>query len=264
LILTFSLRVTTLEGSSSALEADSFGINNRSSANPASKARLRTNQKGWCMNIFRLRLIVALTLGIFAGHRNVTSAQQVHAHDHEAMEKNIREALAGLSPEDRELAAAQRFCPIHVYRRLGSTGGTPIKVATTGKPIFVCSRECVEEVVKGGAAIKRIASGLRKSTARLAKLSPEERAAAEAQKYCPIMSSRLLGTMGAPIKLVLNGKPVYVCCPDCVADAEANPAETLAQAAKLRRKQVVVKDKHHDHKHDHDKHHEHGAQQPEK
>lgn len=212
------------------------------------------------MNIVRVPLMIALALGTFAGQYHFASAQEGPAHKHLALaaEKKIIESLAGLSPEDRKLAADQRFCPLHVYRRLGETG-TPVKVATSGEPFFVCGKECAERASKGGAATRRIANGLVKSAARLTKLPAEELAAAEAQKYCPIMSTRLLGTMGAPIKLILDGKPVYLCCPDCVADAKANPADTVARAEKLKLRKVVMK-KRHNH-HGHHKHAEHGAKE---
>lgn len=41
----------------------------------------------------------------------------------------------------------------------------------------------------------------------LAKLTPEDRTGAEAQKYSAVVDGSFLGGMGAPIKLVLDGKP---------------------------------------------------------
>jgi hypothetical protein len=213
------------------------------------------------MNIVRAQWIVALSLGIFACWYHLASAGEIAApdHDHATLKaEKIDKALASLSAEDQKLAEDQRFCPLHVYRRLGATG-TPVKVATSGAPFFVCGKECAERASKGGAATRRIANGLVKSAARLAKLPAEERAAAEAQKYCPIMSTRLLGTMGAPIKLTLDGKSVYLCCPDCVADAKANPAETAARAEQLKLRKVDMK-KRHNH-HGHHKHAEHSGKE---
>lgn len=217
------------------------------------------------MNPIRFELFAALILGIFAcgcdsgKDETSTVAQTDTVPDAATMvtENEIQSVLASLSPEDRELAVAQRFCAINVYRRLGSMG-TPVKIETSGKPFFVCCEDFVEAAKNGGAKIKRTASGLRKSTARLAKLSPAERAIAESQKYCPVMSSRLLGTMGDPIKLELEGKPVYICCPDCVAEAEASPGEILARVEALKRQQSGMKDMHDDdHKHHHDEHGDH-------
>lgn len=50
--------------------------------------------------------------------------------------------------------------------------------------------------------------------AELAKLSPEDRTSAEKQHVCPV-SGEMLGTMGAPQKVEVNGQQVWICCPDC-------------------------------------------------
>lgn len=68
--------------------------------------------------------------------------------------------------------------------------------------------------------------------ASLAKLSPEDKALAEAQKVCP-MSGEPLGSMDVPPKLTLNGQTVFLCCNGCAKDAKADPEKTLkALAAK--------------------------------
>ncbi len=57
-------------------------------------------------------------------------------------------------------------------------------------------------------------------------LSPEDRKVAEGQVYCPILKTRL-GTMGVPVKVVLKGRSVFLCCPLCVNKAKANERRTL-------------------------------------
>src|SRR5205807_205907 len=47
--------------------------------------------------------------------------------------------------------------------------------------------------------------------AALAKLSPADRRLAEEQGYCPVLGTRL-GGMGTPVKILLQGKPVFLCC----------------------------------------------------
>lgn len=69
-----------------------------------------------------------------------------------------------------------------------------------------------------------------------AKLSPEDRAVVDAQEWCVISNEERLGSMGPPIKVVLKGQPVFVCCKGCVKRAEANPDKTLATAAELKAK----------------------------
>ncbi len=200
-----------------------------------------------------LAMAIAITAGGFLG--SAASAQDEHknaaGHDHEAMqkaEKKIGAALSKLSAEDQKLAAAQRFCPVMTYDRLGAMG-TPLKVMIEGKPVFLCCKACVEDAQKGGAATVKTVMKLRDSTAEIAKLPMEERMAIEAQKYCAINTKGFLGSMGAPIKLTIEGKPVYLCCGGCTAKAEANPAATLAKVEELKKAGTVEGHDPADHKH---------------
>ena len=71
-------------------------------------------------------------------------------------------------------------------------------------------------------------------TIAMGKLSPEDRKEAEAQKFCAVMNTSLLGSMGAPIKLEVKGQPVFVCCAGCKSKALKNPDKTLATVARLK------------------------------
>jgi membrane fusion protein, copper/silver efflux system len=75
-----------------------------------------------------------------------------------------------------------------------------------------------------------------KVVAALRELSPADRALAEKQRFCPIIEGSRLGSMGKPVKLVLDGQPVFVCCKSCVKEAEADPAKTLKRVAELKSK----------------------------
>jgi hypothetical protein len=68
----------------------------------------------------------------------------------------------------------------------------------------------------------------------MAELSTEDRKEAEAQKFCAVMNTSLLGSMGAPLKLDVKGQPVFVCCAGCKSKALKNPDETLTTVAKLK------------------------------
>jgi hypothetical protein len=72
----------------------------------------------------------------------------------------------------------------------------------------------------------------------LAKLSPEDRKLAEAQRFCPIEEERRLGSseMGKPMKLEIKGKTVFICCGGCKKEALANPDKTLAKVEELKAK----------------------------
>jgi multidrug efflux pump subunit AcrA (membrane-fusion protein) len=62
--------------------------------------------------------------------------------------------------------------------------------------------------------------------AALAKLSPADRKQAEEQGYCPVLGGRL-GGMGTPVRLVLRGRPVFLCCKACEPKARADEGLTL-------------------------------------
>ncbi len=206
------------------------------------------------MKMIHISTLATLTLAILVGGINATSIvaqeknEQAVGHDVEAMKKaelKISETLKSLSPEDQKLAAAQRFCPMMAYSRLGAMGA-PIKLTIAGKPVFVCCKSCTEGAVKGGDATVKTTQKLIESTAVLAKLPMNERMAIESQKYCAVIGGSFLGSMGAPIKLTLDGKPVYLCCAGCTKKAQANPAATLAKVDEL--KKAGMKDGHdHDH-----------------
>ena len=74
-----------------------------------------------------------------------------------------------------------------------------------------------------------------KITAALDKLPPADRALAMSQKFCPI-AEEPLGSMGVPIKVMINGTPIFVCCSGCDKAALKNPEETLRKVAEFKNK----------------------------
>ena len=74
-------------------------------------------------------------------------------------------------------------------------------------------------------------SAMEKMTAELAKLSAEDRDSAEKQHFCPV-SGEMLGAMGAPLKIDVNGQQVWICCGDCKDKLLENPGEYLAKLKK--------------------------------
>ncbi len=71
--------------------------------------------------------------------------------------------------------------------------------------------------------------------ASIALLPAEERKLAEEQKNCPI-TGEPLGSMGMPLKVMLNDRAVFLCCKSCKKKAEANPEKTLKAAAEAKAK----------------------------
>lgn len=195
-------------------------------------------------------LIPALALGLFVGRLNTSFVVAHDEHDPAAVQKadkKIADAIASLQAPDQKLAAAQRFCPHMEHTRLGAIG-TPVKVVIEGKPVFVCCKSCVEKAKKDASATLKKAQGLVTASATLAKLPAGDRAAAEEQKYCAVMNKSLLGSMGAPIKLELDGKAVYLCCAGCNKKAQSNPEGTLARVAELKKAASEEGHDHADHK----------------
>jgi Cu(I)/Ag(I) efflux system membrane fusion protein len=177
----------------------------------------------------------------------------------EDTDARITEALAKLSEADRHLAEQQQFCPVLTSSRLGSMG-VPVKLMIDDQPVFVCCAGCKKEALEHpdkmlakvrelkeartapekadtppeappGAAPR--AGRKAKIDAALAKLSAADRALASRQRFCAVLTRNPLGSMGAPIKLVLSGRPVFLCCEGCRAEAMKNPEETLRQVSAL-------------------------------
>jgi len=80
--------------------------------------------------------------------------------------------------------------------------------------------------------------------ANLAKLDAADRKLAEAQRFCAVESdNRLGGEMGTPVKIMVKGEPVFLCCGSCKKTALADPEKTLTRVKELKAKaaQTAVK-----------------------
>jgi len=158
----------------------------------------------------------------------------------------IEAALAKLDAADRRVAEQQKFCPILPKSRLGSMG-TPIKLTLEGQTVFVCCAGCVKsakdkskETLQKVAALKRQTASVPKPStqqdepdpkirAALGKLSEADRKLAVAQRLCPVMDDSRLGSMDVPVKVMIEGQAVFLCCEGCKDTAMEKPKETLAR-----------------------------------
>jgi Cu/Ag efflux protein CusF len=189
-------------------------------------------------------------LRVAAGSTVLTSLQKVAAGPDDRVQAN----RARLSPEDRKTVEAQQFCPIQTQNRLGSMG-KPVRVVLKGEPVFLCCPGCEEEAAARPEATlakaqelrqqahAALEQGLKASTAladniekNRARLAPEDRKLVEAQDYCPIQTLNRLGSMGKPVKVMINGQPVFLCCPGCKEEALKYPDGTLAKVEELKRR----------------------------
>jgi hypothetical protein len=75
-----------------------------------------------------------------------------------------------------------------------------------------------------------------KAQAGLAKLPATERRQAETQRRCPI-TGELLGSMGKPVLVMLQGQAAFLCCKGCEEEAKEHADQTLAKVKALRQKQ---------------------------
>jgi RND family efflux transporter MFP subunit len=106
----------------------------------------------------------------------------------------------------------------------GGSGGKSGSSGVTVRPSTPLSEEAEEQ----------------KALAELAKLGPADRALAIAQKFCPVLPTSRLGSMGAPVKVFLDGKPVFLCCSTCKERAEADPKGTLKKVEELKAKPPIA------------------------
>src|SRR5207302_243934 len=100
--------------------------------------------------------------------------------------------------------ADTRLNPAAGSTYFGASGG-PQEMASLGKPTQSPKRE--EDQVRAGVA----------------QLSVADRRLADAQRFCPIQSDNRLGAMGAPVKILIQGQPVFLCCKGCRQEALDHP-----------------------------------------
>jgi membrane fusion protein, copper/silver efflux system len=204
----------------------------------------------------------SIYFGGSGGAERSSSVTTVRPSTPEDAEATIRAALAGLSVEDRKLAETQQFCPV-LGTRLGAMG-TPLKVVLEGRAVFLCCIGCKDKALADPAGTLRkldnpTPAGATSETAPaedenpipppspvdadaaeaaaiesvLAQLSPADRKLAETQRYCAVLDGSRLGAMGPPIKLLIEGQAVFLCCEGCREKALASPQTTLERAKHL-------------------------------
>lgn len=183
-----------------------------------------------------------------------TTVRPSTPEDEDARDKKIRYELSRLSPAERRLAEAQQFCPVQQKIRLGAMG-SPVKVEVAGQPVFLCCAACeekakdnakktlevVEQFKKGGgrpAPVQPPVGGAEAEiSANLDKLPREDRPLAVEQKFCPVTEERLGDpTMGVPLKLLVKGQAVFLCCKGCEKEALKDEVRTLGKVSELKRK----------------------------
>lgn len=69
-----------------------------------------------------------------------------------------------------------------------------------------------------------------------ATIDESDRAGIARQKVCPVTGAEL-GSMGDPIKMLVDGKPLYLCCQGCVAKVKNAPETYLSKVSQSHQSQ---------------------------
>lgn len=64
--------------------------------------------------------------------------------------------------------------------------------------------------------------------AELAKLPEADRRLAAQQRICPV-TEELLGSMGVPKKIVVEGREIFICCASCEDELRSKPEEYFSK-----------------------------------
>jgi hypothetical protein len=135
--------------------------------------------------------------------------------------------------------------------------GTPLKIVLDGQPVFLCCKGCEKQardhasetlktvrerkasspppVAKAAPAVAPILDEAEAEIqTALAKLSPADRAMAEAQRFCAVRPKNRLGSMDVPQKIMIDGKVVFLCCDGCEQAARRNATATLSTVEKMK------------------------------
>jgi Cu(I)/Ag(I) efflux system membrane fusion protein len=202
----------------------------------------------------------SIYFGGSSGSKGGSGSTTVRPSTPEDTDAKITQALARLPEEDRKLAEKQQFCPVLPDNRLGSMG-VPVKVVIDGEPVFLCCDGCTKsahdkphETLEKAKALKeakprradaaRVAAAATKQSQAeaeieeaLAKLSEADRKLAVEQRFCPVLRNSRLGSMGTPVKLMVEGRPVFICCDGCRKRALADPEATLKKVEAMKTKE---------------------------
>jgi len=207
----------------------------------------------------------SIYFGGSGGSKTSSSTSNVRPSTPEDEDAKLAAVLAKLPDSDRRLVEAQQYCPVLSENKLGSMG-EPVKLIVDGQPVFLCCAGCkkgaladpkstlakVEKLKQKPTVIgqspkeTKVPVSLDKEAkirTALSKLSDEDRTLAEQQRFCVALPASRLGSMGAPVKVMVEGKPVFVCCEGCREDVLADPKATLLKVEELKKAASQAKPK---------------------
>ena len=86
---------------------------------------------------------------------------------------------------------------------------------------------CAEKAAPTQQASETETEGAEETEEAVAELTAEEVALVEEQIFCPVGGK--LGSMGTPVKVMVEGKPVFICCEGCRGPLLDNPEKYMAE-----------------------------------
>ncbi|MEL7335940.1 MAG: hypothetical protein AAFN70_07030 [Planctomycetota bacterium] len=134
--------------------------------------------------------------------------------------RDVSVVPADQAQQDAIAIARQKICPVS-GKPLGSMG-TPIAVDADGQRVFVCCAGCVDAVKANPAKY-----ATSRPNVEIVAMAKADGALVAKQAKCPVMDESL-GSMGQPIKLLVGGKPLFLCCKACIKKVQAQPEKYLA------------------------------------
>ena len=141
-----------------------------------------------------------------------------------------------LSPAQSELDAVaiarQKVCVVS-GKPLGSMGN-PVAVEVAGQRLFVCCAGCVDALKANPEKFIQA-----RPKVEVVKFTESDAALITKQAVCPVMDEPL-GGMGQPIKLLVGGKPLFLCCKGCIKMVQSEPEKYLAMVYKTASPASVV------------------------
>lgn len=169
----------------------------------------------------------------FAGNPSLIDPTRLQPSSDFEFTDEMLAAISELSEADQVLAKQQQICPV-TKMPLGSMG-KPIKIEVDGKEAFLCCAGCESSFRNDSAMYFSVLSDRDteekvdpKIEAAMALLSAEDRALAEHQEICPVADFPL-GSMGAPVKVMVKGQPVFICCEGCRSSLLETPEKYISK-----------------------------------
>ncbi len=132
--------------------------------------------------------------------------------------------LEGLSPGDKVAAAGAflldaetRLNPAAASSYFGASGGPSTSGSASNKESGTSRAQSSNDDPKELTA---------DHLENIAKLPAADQELAKAQVMCPV-TDEPLGSMGVPVKVMVEGTPVFLCCKGCKGEVEEHPAKIL-------------------------------------